>query len=55
MTATVAAAADDLADRRVVALDPSAWDELQELLDRPPSPKPELTALLTNPSVLESE
>lgn len=52
---TVAAAADDLADRRVFALDPNAWDELQELLDRPPSPKPELTALLTTPSALESE
>lgn len=52
---TVAAAANDLADRRVFALEPDAWDELQDLLDRPPTPKPEIAALLTTPSVLETE
>lgn len=49
----VNAAHDDLADRRVFAIDDAAWDELQELLDRPPVPKPELSKLLTQPSVLE--
>ncbi len=49
----VEAARDDLADRRVFAIDDAAWDELQQLLDRPPTPKPELSELLTNPSVLE--
>jgi uncharacterized protein (DUF1778 family) len=49
----VDAAHDDLADRRVFALDDAAWVELQHLLDRPPVFKPELVKLLTNPSVLE--
>jgi len=49
----VEAAQDDLADRRVFALDDAAWAELQDLLDRPPIHKAELTTLLTNPSVLE--
>ena len=30
----VAAAADDLADRRIVAVSPQVWEELQEMLDR---------------------
>ena len=51
----VAAATDDLADRQVFALDPDQWDALQDILDRPPAPKPEMTALLTKPSVLEAE
>ena len=50
----VEAAHHDLADRRVFALDDDAWNRLQDLLDRPPAPKPELTRLLTEPSVLES-
>jgi uncharacterized protein (DUF1778 family) len=50
----VQAAHEDLADRRVFALDEPAWLELQEMLDRPPVLKPELAKLLTNPSVLES-
>jgi uncharacterized protein (DUF1778 family) len=51
----VAAAAADLADRQVFALDPAAWSELQEVLDRPASPKPKIAALLREPSVLEHE
>jgi uncharacterized protein (DUF1778 family) len=50
----VEAAHHDLADRRVFALDDAAWNRLQDLLDRPPAPNPELTRLLTEPSVLES-
>jgi uncharacterized protein (DUF1778 family) len=50
----VAAAHSDLADRRLFALDDAAWNQLQDLLDRPPAHKPELARLLNNPSVLES-
>lgn len=49
----VQAANDDLADRRVFAVDDQAWDDLQQLLDRPPVSKPALHTLLTTPSVLE--
>ncbi|MBN7554211.1 type II toxin-antitoxin system TacA family antitoxin [Mycobacteroides abscessus] len=49
----VQAAEADLADRRVFVLDDAAWIDLQALLDRPPSPKPELARLLANPSILE--
>jgi uncharacterized protein (DUF1778 family) len=49
----VEAAATDLADRRVFVLDDVAWADLQALLDRAPSPKPELARLLANPSILE--
>lgn len=49
----VQAAEMDLADRRVFVLDDAAWSDLQALLDRPPSPKPELARLLANPSILE--
>ncbi|KLO27671.1 hypothetical protein ABW16_15595 [Mycolicibacter heraklionensis] len=47
------AAEHDLADRRVFVLDDAAWADLQKLLDRPPTPKPELARLLANPSILE--
>ena len=36
VTRTVAAATNDLADRRIFVLDSQAWDELQEILDRAP-------------------
>ena len=52
---TLAAAIDELADRRLFVLSASAWDELQEILDRPVAPKPRLAALLDQPSILESE
>ena len=51
----VSAAYADLADRRLFALSPEEWTELQDLLDRPASAKPRLSALLEQPSVLESE
>ena len=49
----VQAAETDLADRRVIVLDDAAWADLQALLDRAPSPKPELARLRANPSTLE--
>ena len=51
----VTAAINDLADRRVFTLSAEAWDELQEILDRPVTAKPRIAALLAEPSVLESE
>jgi uncharacterized protein (DUF1778 family) len=51
----VGAAQEDLADRRVFALDDAAWDDLQHLLDRPPVAKPQLARLLATPSVLERD
>lgn len=50
----VAAATDDLADRRVFAVSPQVWEELQEVLDRPPVAKPRIAALLAEPSILDS-
>lgn len=52
---TVGAAEGDLADRRLFSVDDAAWAELQQLLDRPPTPRPELSKLLASPSVLEQE
>ena len=51
----VAAATNDLADRQIFVLEPPAWDELQDILNRPPAPKPAITALLSEPSTLEAE
>ena len=51
----VAAAINDLADRRVFTLSAEAWDELQEILDRPATAKPRIASLLAEPSVLDSE
>lgn len=51
----VSAAIDDLADRRLFLLSGDEWDALQEILDRPPTAKPRLDALLQQPSVLEAE
>ena len=51
----VAAAINDLADRRVFALSAEGWDELQEILERPALPKPRIAALLAEPSVLDVE
>jgi uncharacterized protein (DUF1778 family) len=49
----VEAAETDLADRRVFVVDDAAWDELQQVLNRPPQPAAKLRKLLTTPSVLE--
>lgn len=51
----VSSATNDLADRQVFALTPDAWEELQDVLDRPAVSKPEIVALLDTPSVLEPE
>lgn len=51
----VASAANDLADRQIFALSPEAWDELHEILDRPVTAKPKIAALLSEPSILDSE
>lgn len=49
----VEAAEADLADRRVFTLDDAAWSEFEALLRRPPTNKPRLLKLLSNPSVLD--
>ena len=49
----VEAAHTDLADRRVFVLDDAAWNEVQALLERPPTARPAVTKLLAEPSVLE--
>ena len=51
----VAAAGNDLADRRVFTLTDEAWGELQEILDRPAAAKPRIADLLARPSVLDAE
>jgi uncharacterized protein (DUF1778 family) len=50
----VAAAIDDLADRRAFTLSSDAWNELREILDRSPTPKPRIAALMAEPSVLDA-
>ncbi|MGD9701145.1 MAG: DUF1778 domain-containing protein [Acidimicrobiia bacterium] len=50
----IEAAHNDLADRHVFVADDAAWAELQALLDRPPTYKPELAKLLGEPSALET-
>lgn len=49
----VEAAETELADRRVFVVDDSAWEELQELLSRPPALQAAMVKLLSNPSILE--
>jgi uncharacterized protein (DUF1778 family) len=49
----VEAAEMELADRRVFLVDDSAWEELQELLSRPPALPPAMVKLLSNASVVE--
>ena len=51
----VASAVDELTDRRIFAIPVEAWDELQDILDRPAASKREIMALLAQPSVLDSE
>jgi len=51
--AAVAAAENDLADRRLFLLDESQWRKLQAELNRPAKPNSKLRKLLDNPSVLE--
>ena len=51
----VAAAVEDLADRRVFAVSEEAWGKLLEVLERPATAKPKIAALLADDSVLDSE
>lgn len=51
----VSAAVAELADRRLFTMPADQWDELQEILDRPVTPKPRLGVLLNEPSVLDAE
>ena len=51
----VEAAHNDLPDRRVSMVDDTTWAQLQAVLDRPPTAKPELAKLLTDDSVLEEQ
>ena len=49
----VEAARATLADRAVIVVSNSTWDEFQAAFDLPAVPRPELTALLADESVLE--
>ncbi len=53
VSCAVAGAAEHLADRRAFPVSPQVWEELQELLDRPPAAKPRIAALLAEPSILD--
>ncbi len=53
VAAAVAHAQDVLADRRLFAVDDSAWQEFQAILDRPVSAKPNLAKLLSEASVFD--
>ncbi len=55
VSSAIAAAANDLADRKVFAVEADQWDALQALLDEPPVVNGKLQALLSKPSVLESQ
>jgi uncharacterized protein (DUF1778 family) len=46
----VAAAKEDLADRRYFLIDDAAWVEFNALLERPPVRKPRLDKLLAQPA-----
>ena len=50
----VSSAVEDLADRQVFAVSAEAWEELQEVLERPATAKPKIAALLAKDSVLDS-
>ena len=53
LRASVAQAADVLAERREFRLPPDQWDAFVAMLDRPPVTKPRLRRLLTEPSLLD--
>ncbi len=55
VSSAVAAAGNDLADRRVFTLSDEAWGELQDILDRPAAAKPRIADLLARLSVLDAE
>jgi uncharacterized protein (DUF1778 family) len=53
LRASIAQAADVLAERREFRLPPDQWDAFVAMLDRPAAAKPRLRRLLTEPSVLD--
>ena len=53
LRASIARAADVLAERREFRLPPDQWDAFVAMLDRPAVAKPRLRRLLTEPSVLD--
>jgi len=53
LRASIAQAADVLAERREFRLPPDQWDSFVAMLDRPAVAKPRLRRLLTEPSVLD--
>jgi uncharacterized protein (DUF1778 family) len=53
LRASIARAADVLAERREFRLLPDQWDAFVAMLDRPAVAKPRLRQLLTEPSVLD--
>jgi uncharacterized protein (DUF1778 family) len=53
VSAALSRARNVLADQRYFALDDAAWTELQTILQRPPTLRPRLAKLFTEPSVLE--
>jgi uncharacterized protein (DUF1778 family) len=55
LKAATEAAADDLADRRVFALDQHAWEVFDEALNRPARDVAGLRELLTRPTVLDTQ
>ncbi len=55
VSCAVSSATNDLADRQVFGLAPDAWEELQDILDRPAVAKPKIAALLKTPSALQQE
>jgi uncharacterized protein (DUF1778 family) len=53
LRASIAQAADVLAERREFRLPPDQWDAFVAMLDRPAVAKPRLRRLLTEPSILD--
>jgi uncharacterized protein (DUF1778 family) len=53
LRASIAQAADVLAERREFRLPPDQWDAFVAMLDRPAVAKPRLRRLLREPSVLD--
>ena len=55
VSCAVSSATNDLANRPVFAISHEKWEELQDILDRPPASDPKIRALFVTPSALESE
>jgi uncharacterized protein (DUF1778 family) len=53
LNAACRAAEEVLLDRRLIELDPEAWERFNALLDAPPEDNPALRALLTKKPVWE--